>query len=56
MSAVALKTREKTLLLPVGELWCEGCGYGVVIRREPPTCPMCRETSWRERPRSARYN
>lgn len=56
MSTVALKTREKTLLPPVRELWCEGCGYGVVIRREPPTCPMCRETSWHERPRSARYN
>lgn len=56
MSAVAPKTPGKTLLPPLREMWCEGCGYGVVIRWEPPACPMCRETSWRERPRSARYN
>jgi len=55
MSAVALKTPE-TAMPCVRELWCGRCGYGVVVRREPPACPMCRETSWRERPLSARYN
>lgn len=40
----------------VRELWCAGCGYGVVVRREPPACPMCRRTSWREGPRSTHYN
>jgi rubrerythrin len=45
-----------TLLASVRELWCKRCGYGVVVRREPPECPMCRETSWRERPGFARYN
>jgi len=38
------------------ELWCGECGYGVVVRRDPPECPMCRRSSWRERPTSARYN
>jgi rubrerythrin len=48
MSATELEKRES--LLAVRELWCEGCGYGVVLRREPPECPMCRQTSWRARP------
>ncbi len=55
MSAVAPEKPEARLR-SVRELWCAGCGYGVVVRREPPACPMCRETSWRERPRSSRYN
>jgi rubrerythrin len=38
------------------ELWCEGCGYAIVIRRDPPECPMCRQSSWCERPPLARYN
>jgi hypothetical protein len=29
------------------ELVCGSCGYGVIVRREPPRCPMCRETDWR---------
>jgi rubrerythrin len=44
------------LLGAVRELWCGGCGYGVVIRREPPECPMCRTADWRNRPRPAHYN
>ena len=55
MQALELKNRE-TLLQSVRELWCEGCGCGVVVRREPPECPMCRRTIWRERPLLARYN
>jgi rubrerythrin len=55
MNAIELKDPE-TRLQSVRELWCERCGYGVVVRREPPRCPMCRETSWRRRPRSTRYN
>jgi len=38
------------------ELWCNECGYGVVVRSEPPACPMCRATSWAERPRPIRWN
>jgi rubrerythrin len=55
MHEVGLKNPE-TLLPSVRELWCAGCGYGVVVRREPPECPMCRQVNWRERPRLARYN
>jgi rubrerythrin len=38
------------------EFWCSMCGYGVVVRAEPPACPMCRATSWVERPRPTRWN
>jgi rubrerythrin len=55
MSATELKKRE-TLRPSVRELWCGSCGYGVVIRRDPPECPICRQTSWRERPPLTRYN
>jgi rubrerythrin len=55
MQAVEPKNRA-TLFQPVREWWCGRCGYGVVVRREPPECPMCREVNWRERPLSGRYN
>jgi rubrerythrin len=55
MSAIEFENRE-TLQEPIRELWCEGCGYGVVIRSRPPECPMCRGTSWHERPPMAHYN
>jgi hypothetical protein len=55
MQVVEPKTRV-TLLQSVRELWCGGCGYGVVVRREPPECPMCRQANWRERPRLAHFN
>ena len=55
MQTVDLKGRA-TLLQSVRELWCGGCGYGVVVRCEPPACPMCREANWRERPRAAQSN
>jgi len=36
--------------LPAGratvELHCASCGYGVVVRVAPDTCPMCRGTVW----------
>jgi rubrerythrin len=40
----------------VRDLWCGGCGYGVVVRGEPPECPICRQRSWRERPLPMRFN
>ncbi len=43
-------------LAEVRELFCGECGYGIVVRREPPACPMCRASEWRERPRAARWN
>jgi rubrerythrin len=29
-----------------GEFRCVGCGYGVAIATELPTCPMCGGASW----------
>jgi rubrerythrin len=40
----------------VRELFCGRCGYGIVVRREPPDCPMCRSTTWTTRPARARWN
>jgi len=31
------------------ELRCRSCGYGIVVRNEPPCCPMCGGGVW-ERP------
>jgi hypothetical protein len=28
------------------ELRCAECGYGIVVRREPPACPMYRASAW----------
>jgi hypothetical protein len=28
------------------ELQCRGCGYGAVVRGDPPPCPMCRGNDW----------
>ena len=30
----------------VGEFRCSGCGYGVIVHRELPRCPMCSGTAW----------
>jgi hypothetical protein len=29
-----------------GEFHCSDCGYGVVVARELPPCPMCGGGSW----------
>jgi rubrerythrin len=31
-----------------GEFHCSGCGYGVTVHRELPTCPMCAGRSWEQ--------
>jgi hypothetical protein len=33
-----------------GEFNCGGCGYGISVRRQLPTCPMCRGTEWHPSP------
>jgi hypothetical protein len=33
-----------------GEFRCGDCGYGAVIRRELPPCPMCGGTVWESLP------
>jgi hypothetical protein len=33
-----------------GEFRCSDCGYGAVVQRELPPCPMCGGTVWESRP------
>ncbi len=28
------------------EYSCAGCGYGIIVYGQPPSCPMCREPRW----------
>jgi hypothetical protein len=28
------------------EYRCAGCGYGIIVYVQPPSCPMCRELRW----------
>jgi rubrerythrin len=35
----------------VGEYHCSECGYGVIVHRLLPRCPMCGGTSWEASPR-----
>jgi len=28
------------------DLRCRGCGYGIVVAGDPPTCPLCRSHDW----------
>ena len=30
------------------ELRCTACGYGVIVSRRPPACPMCQASRWDE--------
>ena len=32
----------------VGEFHCGECGYGVIVSRELPRCPMCSGTTWEQ--------
>ena len=32
-----------------GEFRCIGCGYGAVVQRVVPACPMCAGTVWEGR-------
>lgn len=32
----------------LGEFRCAQCGYGVIVRRVLPECPMCRGHSWED--------
>jgi hypothetical protein len=39
-----------------GEYRCADCGYGAVVQKTLPPCPMCRGTVWERRePRAARF-
>jgi rubrerythrin len=48
-----LESSQPLSLLPERrEIFCADCGYGAVVREEPPACPMCRGSSWAERGRT----
>ena len=32
----------------VGEFNCSECGYGVIVQRALPLCPMCGGTAWEQ--------
>jgi rubrerythrin len=32
-----------------GEFRCSDCGYGAIVRRALPPCPMCGGTEWESR-------
>jgi rubrerythrin len=32
-----------------GEFRCADCGYGVIVQRVLPPCPMCRGAVWERR-------
>jgi rubrerythrin len=34
----------------VGEFRCAECGYGVIVHRGLPPCPMCGGETWRQAP------
>ena len=34
-----------------GEFRCADCGYGAVVHRSLPPCPMCQGTVWEKRDR-----
>ena len=36
-----------------GEFRCADCGYGAVVQRALPSCPMCRGAVWERRERLA---
>jgi rubrerythrin len=56
MSATTLEQTDRESFDHVRELFCGACGYGIVVRRDPPDCPMCRANEWQEWPGSARWN
>jgi rubrerythrin len=56
MSSTTLEKTGRGFFDDVRELFCRGCGYGVVVRRDPPDCPMCRANDWREQPTLAHWN
>lgn len=53
MTALLTERRQHEQEALARELYCATCGYGIVVRRDPPLCPMCRASSWGERRASA---
>lgn len=38
-----------------GDFRCTDCGYGAVVQRVLPICPMCGGAIWEQRPPSWRF-
>jgi hypothetical protein len=56
MSTATLDKTDRVFFEDVRELFCSERGYGVVIRRDPPECPMCRSHEWQTQPSFSRWN
>jgi rubrerythrin len=56
MSTTTLEKTARDFFDDVRELFCSECGYGIVVRRDPPDCPMCRSSEWQEQPSLGRWN
>jgi rubrerythrin len=56
MSTATLEKTSREYFGDVHELFCRECGYGIVVRRDPPWCPMCRSNTWSMRPSLPRSN
>ena len=56
MSTTTLEETDREFFEDVRELFCRECGYGVVIRHDPPECPMCRSNDWKTQPSISRWN
>ena len=50
MSTTTLEKTDRDSFDGIRELFCRECGYGIVVRRELPDCPMCRAQQWQDRP------
>ncbi|MFL5926005.1 MAG: hypothetical protein ACJ77E_03615 [Gaiellaceae bacterium] len=44
---MSVQTWDRLSAARTHELVCGRCGYGIMVRAEPPRCPMCREADWR---------
>jgi Zn finger protein HypA/HybF involved in hydrogenase expression len=51
MAVVIIDSAEKSGLVAGttvrGEFQCAACGYGIVVHRALPECPMCHGADWR---------
>jgi rubrerythrin len=56
MSTTTLEKTDRDFFDDGRELFCRECGYGIVVRGDPPECPMCRSDAWGKRPTPARWN
>jgi len=56
MSTATLEKTARDFFGDARTLFCQECGYGIVVRRDPPECPMCRSNEWSSEPSHARLN